>query len=110
MGYIHGRLVVKALQRMDQEAAEEPAQPDPREACRCSSYLALKANRDWHAGNAEALRKRLESVEQERDALRAALEDCAGGLHYIRSAYGDLYGVGWDRALNAADAALKGSH
>jgi hypothetical protein len=35
-----------------------------------------------------------------------ALSDMRSGWIYIRQTYGDLYGVGWDRALEKADAAL----
>lgn len=38
--------------------------------------------------------------------LTAALEDILSGWKYIRSSYGDLYGVGWDRAQDKAEAAL----
>lgn len=35
-----------------------------------------------------------------------ALKDMLAGWRYIRHAHGDLYGVGWDRVQNAAEAAL----
>jgi len=35
-----------------------------------------------------------------------ALSDMRSGWRYIRETYGDLYGVGWERAENKADAAL----
>lgn len=35
-----------------------------------------------------------------------ALRDALSGWRYIRSAYGDLYGVGWDRVEKALVAAL----
>lgn len=38
--------------------------------------------------------------------LLAALEDMLSGWRYIRETHGDLYGVGWDRAENAARAAI----
>ena len=38
--------------------------------------------------------------------LIEALRDMNNGWKYIRSTHGDLYGVGWDRAQNKADAAL----
>ena len=38
--------------------------------------------------------------------LLAALEDMLGGWRYIRQAHGDLYGVGWDRAQDAAEKAI----
>lgn len=39
--------------------------------------------------------------------LLAALEDMYSGWLYIRQVHGDLYGVGWDRAQEKAEAALK---
>lgn len=36
----------------------------------------------------------------------AALEDMLSGWRYIRAHHGDLYGVGWDRAQEAAEKAL----
>lgn len=38
--------------------------------------------------------------------LREALRDMLAGWRYIRETYGDLYGVGWDRAEDKARAAL----
>lgn len=38
--------------------------------------------------------------------LLDALEDMAAGWRYIRKHYGDLPGVGWDRAQFAAEAAI----
>lgn len=38
--------------------------------------------------------------------LEAALRDCSAGLAYIREHHGDLYGVGFERALGAANKAL----
>jgi hypothetical protein len=38
--------------------------------------------------------------------LREALIDMRSGWKYIREYHGDLYGVGWDRAQDKADAAL----
>ena len=37
---------------------------------------------------------------------RVALKDMLSGWKYIRTQYGDLYGVGWDRAEEKATAAL----
>ncbi len=45
----------------------------------------------------------------ERDRLVAALEDMLSGWRYLRQRYGDLPGVGWDRAENKALAALAES-
>lgn len=38
--------------------------------------------------------------------LLEALEDMLSGWHYIRNHYGDMAGVGWDRAENAAVAVI----
>lgn len=54
----------------------------------------------------------IEAEQQLAAALAAcklkneALSDMRSGWIYIRGTYGDLYGVGWDRAENKADAAL----
>lgn len=54
----------------------------------------------------QAIMERDQLVDEVK-ALRDALRDCAGGLRYIRQSYGELYGVGFDRALGKADALLK---
>lgn len=41
-----------------------------------------------------------------RDVLLGALKDCRSGLVYIREAHGELYGVNFDRAINAANEAI----
>lgn len=38
--------------------------------------------------------------------MLAALRDCRAGLVYIRASHGELYGVGFDRAIHAADEAI----
>ena len=43
-------------------------------------------------------------------AMHAALEDMLAGWKYIRQHHGDLYGVGWDRCQQSAEAALALSH
>lgn len=53
--------------------------------------LAAAELRRLHASNAQML---------------AALQDINAGWKYIRRFHGDLYGVGWDRAQNKADAAI----
>lgn len=40
-------------------------------------------------------------------ALVEALKDALAGWRYIRDHHGDLYGVGWDRVEDAAQAALQ---
>lgn len=39
--------------------------------------------------------------------LLSALQDMLSGWKYIRAQHGDLYGVGWDRAQNEAENAIK---
>ena len=49
-------------------------------------------------------------AERIRDAapeLLAALEDMLSGWKYIRESHGDLYGVGWDRAQDNAESAIR---
>lgn len=48
--------------------------------------------------------------ERIRDAgpeLLEALQDMLAGWKYIRESHGDLYGVGWDRAQDNAEAAIR---
>ena len=45
-------------------------------------------------------------LEKENAALRDALRDMLSGWRYIRNTHGDLYGVGWDRAQQKAEAAI----
>lgn len=49
----------------------------------------------------------LGALLDEREALRGALIDMSSGWQYIRRYHGDLYGVGWDRCEQSADAALS---
>ena len=63
----------------------------------------------WAAEAAEAARdagKKLEALENENAALRDALRDMLSGWKYIRNTHGDLYGVGWNRAQQKAEAAI----
>lgn len=48
----------------------------------------------------------LELIETQR-VLVEAVRDMLEGWRYIRSTHGDLYGVGWDRAQDKAEAAYK---
>lgn len=45
-------------------------------------------------------------VDKAHEALLEALEDMLNGWRYIRRSHGDLYGVGWDRAEEKAQAAI----
>lgn len=49
---------------------------------------------------------RIEADEALMPILLDALEDITNGWKYIRRMHGDLYGVGWDRAQDKADAAI----
>lgn len=50
--------------------------------------------------------RRLSPMEARVKELEDALRDTRGGLIYIRDTYGDLYGVGWDRAIGKATESL----
>lgn len=50
--------------------------------------------------------ERIEQLERVLAQARAALEDMNNGWKYIRCSHGDLYGVGWDRAQDKADASI----
>lgn len=56
---------------------------------------------DWYGTEADA--RYVVAVKDLADAL----EDMLAGWRYIRQHHGDLYGVGWDRAQTAAEAALS---
>lgn len=43
----------------------------------------------------------------QRDELLAACKDLLSGWIYIRKCLGDLYGVGWARAEEKANAAIE---
>ena len=47
--------------------------------------------------------RRLHAVNAE---LLEALKDMRSGWKYIRATHGDLYGVGWDRSQEKAEAAI----
>lgn len=49
---------------------------------------------------------RIEQLERVLAQAREALEDMNNGWKYIRCSHGDLYGVGWDRAQDKADASI----
>ena len=57
----------------------------------------------WDRKEIEANAKLIASAPD----LLAALEDMYSGWLYIRKMHGDLYGVGWDRSQEKAEAALK---
>ena len=57
-------------------------------------------------GNAHRMSDIARDLERMAGELLEALWDMNAGWKYIRDQHGDLYGVGWDRAQNKADAAL----
>jgi hypothetical protein len=48
------------------------------------------------------------ALRAENERLRGALTDMLSGWRYIRETYGDLTGIGWDRAEQKARNALGG--
>ena len=54
----------------------------------------------------QSLRTQLAELQKVVDIQKKALEDMLSGWRYIRQSHGDLYGVGWDRAQDKAEAAL----
>ncbi len=87
---------------------------------KCPSGDVESVQRQWlksyeYAEFAEKLEQAAQ-IEQMRQQLAAALAACKlkdealsdmrSGWRYIRETYGDLYGVGWERAENKSDAAL----
>ena len=52
---------------------------------------------------AAAMLRRLHAVNAD---LLGALKDMHSGWKYIRETHGDLYGVGWDRSQEKAEAAI----
>ena len=61
-----------------------------------------KANRIAAAPDLEANARLIAAAPD----LLAALADMRSGWQYIREQHGDLYGVGWDRCEQSADAAI----
>ena len=55
----------------------------------------------------EAAGEELRRLHAANAELVEALRDMNEGWKYIRQVHGDLYGVGWDRAQDKADAALS---
>jgi hypothetical protein len=52
--------------------------------------------------------REIEKHKAEVERLRWALSDMLSGWRYIRETYGDLTGIGWDRAEQKARNALGG--
>ena len=106
-------------------SAVEWAKEQLAEACRVSNQpcletikvifdeLARRADeaefwaKSWKANHDNQVRlKRALAAQAEARELREALADMHSGWRYIRAVYGDLAGVGWDRAEQKARAAL----
>ena len=51
--------------------------------------------------------QQLEAAQRRNGELEDAVRDLRSGLIYIRETYGELYGVGFERAINKADQALS---
>lgn len=50
----------------------------------------------------------VDRLRADNERLRGALTDMLAGWRYIRETYGDLAGIGWDRAEQKAQEALEG--
>jgi hypothetical protein len=72
------------------------------EALRLAQELDAYHTRSCHKEAAAELR-RLHAVNAE---LSEALKDMHSAWKYIRATLGDLYGVGWDRSQEKAEAAM----
>jgi len=53
--------------------------------------------------------QKLAEAQASNERLMDACHDLLSGWKYIRETYGDLYGVGWDRAQSKAEQALSES-
>ncbi len=71
-----------------------------------SESAGQAASWDYDKAGAAVIRSMCRPKEHQF-ALLVALRDCRAGLQYVRDNYGDLYGVGFDRALKAADEAIE---
>ena len=72
------------------------------EALRLAQELDAYHTMACHKQSAAELR-RLHAVNAD---LLEALKDMHSGWKYIRETHGDLYGVGWDRSQEKAEAAI----
>lgn len=85
------------LRQIDSILARRPALDDK----------PTRIEKIMYAIKTAAERDRLAKVNEE---LVEALEDMFSGWRYIRQQYGDLEGVGWDRAENKTCIALAAAH
>lgn len=83
--------------------------------CSCYYHIKKPDASIYHRGEDErayeqmghALRAEIAAMVEREEQLRNALADMLYGWRYIRHAHGDLYGVGWDRAQEKAESALR---
>ena len=62
---------------------------------------------DYGEGFGEGWAAAQKGAAAEVERLREALTDMLTGWRYIRETYGDLAGIGWDRAESKAQEALE---
>jgi len=77
---------------------------------RCGLCFATSPGKDWSNEDTAIIAwntRAQPAPDPLLDQMAEALRDMWAGWTYIRCQHGDLYGVGWDRAHNAADAALS---
>jgi len=67
---------------------------------------AIFAHPEWRNSREDHAAAMLRQLLTQRAELLEALKDMRNGWRYIRETHGDLYGVGWDRAENKANAAI----
>ena len=95
-------------------AAQESFDSQPKDLNAANERIAeLEAELMMRREQAEGLQnqwvkdtQKIVALEAEVKTLREALIYMRSGWRYIRAFHGDLYGVGWDRAQDKADAAL----
>ena len=73
----------------------------------CEPLPIMEPNSTGDYVEYEEAMEEIERLTAEVEPLREALADMLAGWRYIRQNHGDLYGVGWDRAQQKAEAALK---
>lgn len=95
----------------DCDSARDESRENARRIVACVNACAGISNPDDYEFSrvltlADEQRATCLKYEQQRDELLEALKDMNAGWKYIRQMHGDLYGVGWDRAQDKADAAI----
>lgn len=61
----------------------------------------------WAWEGYQAASSQLSALRKSNAELKAALQDMLNGWRYIRGSHGDLYGVGWERCEQSAEAAIQ---